>query len=66
MLKFFVYACASMGQFYYFMLLGICSYWLLFYKGQSVLFIFLPNTKYDFDMFTAIFVTVFVTQVLFF
>jgi meckelin len=50
---------------FYLLILATSTYWLLFYKAQSRLYLFLPSSTFDLFNFNIVFTTSFIAQTLY-
>jgi meckelin len=59
--KFFMFFASGAGNAFFLMSVGLSIYWLIFYKGQSVSYVFVPQ-PYQEDTFSALIICSFVLK----
>ena len=59
--KFLMYLCSSIANVFFVVFIGVCIWWLIFFKGQNLAYVLLP-TGTQVDSFTALLVIAFVLK----
>ncbi|KAJ3194492.1 Meckelin [Irineochytrium annulatum] len=58
----FVIMCGKTGEMFFWYMFFVSCYWMLFFKGQSALYLFLPASSFDIYNFYCVLTTATVTQ----